>query len=83
MREGPAIYINAALSSLGIICETIDISDYSPLTFGNFVAVAETNIGRISITYDRAFHVEVVQRLPETPSVSRIADVLEQHKAAS
>jgi len=80
MSEEPSTYIIAALSSVGITCQALDISSYDPMVFGNLVAKAETSIGSLSIVYDRGFYVEARQT---GTNIIQIVKALEQHKKAA
>jgi hypothetical protein len=80
MIENPAPYIEAALSSLGIICRSLDIQNYDPEHFGNLAAMVETDKGHLHITYDREFYVEAKPWRSGSPSMEQIAAALEQHK---
>lgn len=80
MSEEPSTYIIAALSSVGITCQALDISSYAPMAFGNLVAKAETSIGSLSIVYDRGFYVEAQQTGTD---IIQIVKALEQHKKAA
>jgi hypothetical protein len=80
MSEEPSTYIIAALSSVGITCQALDISSYDPMVFGNLVAKAETSIGSLSIVYDRGFYVEAQQTGTD---IMQIVKALEQHKKAA
>lgn len=78
MTDHPASYIRAGLSSLGIQCHALKVEGYSPRLFGNFVAVAETDVGTLRIIYDREFYVDVRQPLPAHLSEHGIVAALDQ-----
>jgi len=68
MTNHPENYVKAALFSLGVECRALKIEDYDPLIFGNFAAIADTNMGVLRILYDREFFVEL-----EFPPSSKVS----------
>ena len=52
-------YLRRALISEGLEVHTLEIERYSPEFFGNLIANADTNCGKLRIVYDRSFFVEL------------------------
>ncbi|WP_444609939.1 hypothetical protein [Blastomonas fulva] len=77
MTTHPARYVRVALSSLGIRCDELSIEDYNPEVFGNFDAVARTDVGILRILYDREFWIEAKQPLPPHLSEQAIASAMD------
>lgn len=60
MSADPTAYIREAFESVRIeVCHLV-VTDYSPSSFGNFICYAETGVGRLRITYDRQFEIEIL-----------------------
>ena len=81
MSKDPTAYIVAALSSVGITCQTLDINSYDPMAFGNLEAKAETNICALNIVFDRGFFVE--SQRADTAIIEKITEALGQYKKAA
>lgn len=79
MDAQPASYLRSALQSAGIEVQGLEVTDYSPDVFGDLVAVADTSIGKLKITYDRMFFVEPDRPLHDEV-FSRLIEALEAGK---
>ena len=84
---GPDSYIRAAFADVGIPLHRLQITDYDPQLFGNFVAYAVTDIGTLKIIYDRAFFVEVGSNGRDSGAddslIPALVDALESGKRSS
>jgi hypothetical protein len=85
--EEPETYLRAAFAAVGIPLHRLQITDYDPQLFGNFVAYASTDIGPMKITYDRAFFVrrldEGKDSIADDPLIRGLADAFELAKRSS
>jgi hypothetical protein len=73
MTASPETIVCAACEAAGLPTSNVSVSHYSPETFGNFVAVAHTSVGRLEVTYDRGFYIEA-----ESPLEAGLASCLLQ-----
>lgn len=80
MTTPPERYVHVALSNLGVRCDELDIEDYDPEVFGNFCAIARTDVGNLRIRYDREFWVEAEQPLSAHLSERAIGSALDRAK---
>jgi len=85
--EGPEPYIRAAFAAVGIPLHRLQITDYNPQLFGNLVAYAATDIGRLKIIYDRAFFVDAPGEGRDSgaddPLIRALVEALESAKRSS
>ena len=80
MTIHPKNYVKAALLSLGVKCRALKIEDYDPLIFGNFAAIADTDMGMLRILYDREFFVELEFLLSSNVSSEEIVPALSHYR---
>jgi hypothetical protein len=83
MNDGPEGYVPHAFEKAGILLHSVEVTDYHPDAFGNFVAYASTGIGPIKLIYDRGFFVEADQAELDDPQLSALLDALESAKRAA
>lgn len=85
--EGPEPYIRAAFAAVGIPLHRLQITDYTPQSFGNLVAYASTDIGPLKIIYDRAFFVDALgegrDSGADNPLIQALVDALESAARSS
>lgn len=81
MSGDPAAYIREALESVRIEVRHLGVMDYSPSSFGNFICYADTDMGRLRITYDRRFEVEMLDGEGRPPDA--LVTALEEAKRRS
>ena len=87
MNENPARYIRSAFSKASISLHKLIITDYTPESFGNLVAHAETDLGSLRIVYDRSFYIDVVdageRTQPTDEQIRTLVTALEEAKRAT
>lgn len=80
MTASPDTIVRAACEAAGLPTSKVSVCHYSPEMFGNFVAVADTSVGRLEITYDRGFYIDAEPPL-EAALSSRLLQFLAAQKA--
>ncbi|WP_395613743.1 hypothetical protein [Allosphingosinicella sp.] len=83
MNDSPEGYVPLAFARAGIVLHSLEVTDYRPDAFGNFVAYASTGVGPMKLIYDRAFILETDQAELGDPQLSALLDALESAKRAA
>jgi len=79
MDAQPAKYLREALQCVGLSVQSLQVTHYSPESFGNLIALADTDIGILKITYDRMFYVDADQPL-RNQVISDLIEALDSAK---
>ena len=82
MRES-ASYIAEAIRDVGLVVRSVTITDYRPDFFGNLVANVDTDMGPLTIVYDRAFYVNSAAALADETLCTRLIEALEYRRAVA